>query len=160
MSSFDPNAQFFASHRPTETPTNPAAPSGAPTHAPSSYATTPRTPTWVKVLIGLGCAIVAFVLLAIVAAVAVPVFLNERAKATDTAVKTDLQNVATAEQNYWAANGTYTADPQALGITEPASHVAILAADTQGFCLGGRAADGDSQPWYYSSAATFSREGC
>jgi type IV pilus assembly protein PilA len=169
MSSFDPNADFFAAPRPPHAPSAPPAPGhgfGAPPRppapAPSSPPPVPRTPvpTWAKVLIAVGCVVLLLPVLGVVGAVAIPVFLNQRGKAAEAQVKQDVRSVAMAEENYAVANGTYTTDPLALGVAEPESEVVILAADTAGYCLGGRDADGEGDPWYYSSTGGLSRTPC
>ncbi|WP_432509356.1 type IV pilin protein [Kineococcus auxinigenes] len=154
----DPNADFYA------TPLRGGAPGpagirafGAPSPpAPGSAAPLPgRTPVpaWGKVLIGLGCALGALSTAGVVASVAIPVFLHERAQAADERVQADLRAVAGAQEAFWNAHGTYAPDPAALGVAEPASDVAVLFADAGGYCLGGRDAEGRGSVWYVSSAS-------
>ena len=156
MSSFDPNADFFAAPPPPRTP--PAPPVPAP--APQQPVQRTPVPTWAKVLIAIGCVLLVLPVLGIVGAVAIPVFLDQRSKAADVQVKEDVQAVAMAEENYAMANGTYTTDPLALGIAAPQSEVVILAADAVGYCIGGRDADGEGDAWYYSSSAGISKTPC
>ncbi|GAA0289704.1 type IV pilin protein [Kineococcus aurantiacus] len=168
MSPFDPNADFYSGSRPPAAPEpfrppfgSPGVPAAPVAHAvPPAVPPAPRVPTWGKVLIGLGIGFAALTVLGIVAAVAIPVFLSQHAKAADSVVKQDLRAVAQAEENVWMATGSYTGDPAALDVAEPASQVAILAADPQGYCLAGRDAQGHGRVWYYSSAAGLSRTAC
>lgn len=53
--------------------------------------------------------LVVIIIIGILAAIAIPVFLNQRQKAWDSAVKADLRNAATAEETYYTENATYSA---------------------------------------------------
>ena len=117
-------------------------------------------PTWAKVLIVLGVLGFGLIALGIVAAIAIPVFLNQREKAADVEVKSDLRSVASAEESYYTDFASYTADPSQLDVAQPASQIAVLAADSTGYCLGGRPADGRGNVWYYSSSAGLTRTSC
>lgn len=52
--------------------------------------------------------LVVIIIIGILAAIAIPVFLNQRQKAWDSAVKADLRNAATAEETYYTENASYT----------------------------------------------------
>ena len=52
--------------------------------------------------------LVVIIIIGILAAIAIPVFLNQRKKGYDAAVKSDLRNMATAEETYLTDNNTYT----------------------------------------------------
>ena len=52
--------------------------------------------------------LVVIIIIGILAAIAIPVFLNQRKKGYDSAVKSDLRNAATAEETYLTDNGKYT----------------------------------------------------
>jgi type IV pilus assembly protein PilA len=52
--------------------------------------------------------LVVIIIIGILAAIAIPVFLNQRKKGYDSAVKSDLRNAATAEETYLTDNGVYT----------------------------------------------------
>ncbi|MFL5563017.1 MAG: zinc ribbon domain-containing protein [Gemmatimonadaceae bacterium] len=68
-----------------------------------------------------GCLIAAVVgffgifVLGIVAAIVIPKFANTKEKAYIAAMRIDLRNLATAEEAYHAAHGSYEANPAALG---------------------------------------------
>ncbi len=51
--------------------------------------------------------LVVIIIIGILAAIAIPVFLNQRAKGWDSAVKADLRNAATAEETYLTDDGVY-----------------------------------------------------
>lgn len=52
--------------------------------------------------------LVVIIIIGILAAIAIPVFLNQRAKGWDSAVKADLRNAATAQETYLTDNGVYS----------------------------------------------------
>ena len=52
--------------------------------------------------------LVVIIIIGILAAIAIPVFLNQRKKGWDAAVKSDLKNAATAQETYMTDNGNYT----------------------------------------------------
>ena len=58
--------------------------------------------------------LVVIIIIGILAAIAIPVFLNQRAKGWDAAVKADLRNAATAQETYLTENATYTTNMVAL----------------------------------------------
>ena len=51
--------------------------------------------------------LVVIIIIGILAAIAIPVFLNQRQKGYDAGVKSDLRNAATAEETYLTDNGNY-----------------------------------------------------
>ena len=62
--------------------------------------------------------LVVIIIIGILAAIAIPVFLNQRKKGWESAVKADLRNAATAEETVLTDSGSYTnkiADLQAVG---------------------------------------------
>jgi type IV pilus assembly protein PilA len=60
--------------------------------------------------------LVVIIIIGILAAIAIPVFLNQRSKGWDAAVQSDLRNAATAQETYLTENnpGTYV-DETTLG---------------------------------------------
>ncbi len=54
--------------------------------------------------------LVVIIIIGILAAIAIPVFLNQRAKGWDAAVKADLRNAATAQETYLTETGVYSAE--------------------------------------------------
>jgi len=52
--------------------------------------------------------LVVIIIIGILAAIAIPVFLNQRKKGWDAQAKSDLKNMATAEETYLTDNGVYT----------------------------------------------------
>ena len=52
--------------------------------------------------------LVVIIIIGILAAIAIPVFLNQRQKGYDAQAKSDLRNMATAEETYLTDNNVYT----------------------------------------------------
>jgi type IV pilus assembly protein PilA len=53
--------------------------------------------------------LVVIIIIGILAAIAIPVFLNQRKKAVDASMKSDLKTVANAEETYFTDNQAYLA---------------------------------------------------
>jgi len=53
--------------------------------------------------------LVVMIIIGILAAIAIPVFLNQRQKAVDSSMKSDLKTIATAEETYFVDNQKYIA---------------------------------------------------
>ncbi len=51
--------------------------------------------------------LVVIVIVGILAAIAIPVFLNQRQKAVDAGIESDLKAAATAQETYYVDNNTY-----------------------------------------------------
>ncbi len=51
--------------------------------------------------------LVVVIIIGILAAIAIPVFLNQRKKAWDSAMKSDLRNAAVIQETNFTENGTY-----------------------------------------------------
>lgn len=82
----------------------------------------------------------AFLVVGILAAIAIPVFLSQRDKGVAAEVKTSLRSAATAEETYYTDHERYTteiADLAAVGYSPAAGvELGILRADASGYCLG------------------------
>jgi type IV pilus assembly protein PilA len=102
--------------------------------------------------------LVVIIIIGILAAIAIPVFLQQRRKAYDAADKSDLRNLASFEEIYLTDVATYgtIAHIEALepkltpsqGVT-----LTVVTYDTSnGYCLSAQHV-GDSQVWYYDSEA-------
>ncbi len=98
--------------------------------------------------------LVVIIIIGILAAIAIPVFLNQRKKGWDAAVQADLRNAVTSEETYLTANGSYTTDMAALeGVgfkysadsnyfATPAEITADIDAGNS-YCLSSQSASGD-----------------
>ncbi len=58
--------------------------------------------------------LVVIIIIGILAAIAIPVFLNQRNKGYDAAAKSDLKNMSIAEETYLTDNGNYTTSVTSL----------------------------------------------
>ena len=100
----------------------------------------------------LGYAGAAFMVAMILAAIAIPVFLNQRVKGNDAIVRSDLRNAATAEEMYMTDRGAYTADVttlQSVGfVPDRRVEVQVFRADSTGYCIGGHL---DTSTFYFDS---------
>jgi type IV pilus assembly protein PilA len=63
--------------------------------------------------------LVVILIIGILAAVAIPAFLNQRGKANDANVKSDITTAQTAEETYYTDNQNYTATSTDLTAIEP-----------------------------------------
>jgi type IV pilus assembly protein PilA len=106
--------------------------------------------------------LVVIIIIGILAAIAIPVFLNQRQKGYDAGVKSDLRNAATAEETYLTDNGKYTnavADLSADGFKAStdtdyttggaATNLTVKFASNVGYCITGNSASG--KVWFYDS---------
>lgn len=108
-------------------------------------------------------------IIGILAAIAIPVFLNQRQKGWDSAVESDLRNAATAEETVLTQAGAYTttiADLQAAGFKYSADSnynggtAAITAVADAGntFCVSAVSASGTT--YSYSSTNGLQAAAC
>lgn len=93
--------------------------------------------------------LVVIIIIGILAAIAIPVFLNQRQKAWDSAVKADLRNAATAQETVYTEDAAYTlavADLQDAGfklsdagnyLGDDLANFTVETADANGFCVQG-----------------------
>jgi type IV pilus assembly protein PilA len=104
--------------------------------------------------------LVVMIVIGILAGIAVPVYLNQRQKAANTAAKSDLRNVAAQLESYAVdVGGDYSAvSPTAVaavGITiriSPNTVVYLIQESTAGFCLAAFNSKGSALP---TSQASF-----
>jgi type IV pilus assembly protein PilA len=109
--------------------------------------------------------LVVIIIIGILAAIAIPVFLNQRQKGYDAGVKSDLRNAATAEETYLTDQGKYTdsvtADLSSEGFKPSnntdyttggsATNLTVVSATNVGYCITGKSASGKT--WFYDSGA-------
>lgn len=102
--------------------------------------------------------LVVVIIVGILAAVAIPVFLGQRHKASDTAAKSDLRNLAT-EMESWSADHTGWAGASKTALTSDGVDVKvskgvqlfIVQRTDSGYCLAARSTDGTPAPVSQSS---------
>jgi len=94
--------------------------------------------------------LVVIIIIGILAAIAIPVFLNQRKKGVDASIKSDLKNMATAQETYIADNvaatsfpGNVAAEGGLMAITgesafdaSPGNYI-VVAAIAGGYCIRG-----------------------
>ena len=113
--------------------------------------------------------LVVIIIIGILAAIAIPVFLNQRQKGWESAVTADLRNAATAEETVLTSANAYTstiADLEAVGFkySDDKNYdggTAVITATVNGgleYCLTATA-NGGTQ-FYYSSEEGFAATTC
>jgi type IV pilus assembly protein PilA len=105
--------------------------------------------------------LVVIIIIGILAAIAIPVFLNQRQKGWDAAVTSDLRNAATAEETHLTENNVHTAstaDLLAAGLKlsdgsnysgGTAGLTITLPVDAESYCLA--ATSQSAKTFYYDS---------
>jgi type IV pilus assembly protein PilA len=112
--------------------------------------------------------LVVIIIIGILAAIAIPVFLNQRNKGYDAQAKADLRNLANFEEVYltdYSTYGTGAAISSAEGTLHHSPSDTLRVASftaAQGYCLAATSQSG--QTWYYDSEAgglqPFGSTGC
>jgi type IV pilus assembly protein PilA len=100
--------------------------------------------------------LVVILIIAILAAIAIPVFLNQRRKGWISQAQSALKNMATAEESWLTSNPSYTlnvADLESEGFTYSAEDVdpSVVSADSTTYCLRAESMHDDTIVWYYDS---------
>ncbi|MDQ1615815.1 MAG: type pilus assembly protein PilA [Actinomycetota bacterium] len=102
--------------------------------------------------------LVVIIIIGILAAIAIPVFLNQRVKAYDTAVRSDLRNLAEFQEGYAVNNGRYAtiaeiqAADDAVRVSVQDTVTVVLYDAARGYCLEGKASSSPNT-WYWDSLA-------
>lgn len=102
--------------------------------------------------------LVVIIIIGILAAIAVPIFLNQRSQATDSSMKGDLRLMAQWQESYFTSNLTYGTVNDLIGDqsdvrASPTVTLYVDSYDNLGYCL--RAASLQSKEvWYYDSRAS------
>ncbi len=116
--------------------------------------------------------LVVIIIIGILAAIAIPVFLNQRKKGWDSAVKADLRNAATAQETYLTDNGVYSAQtPAGAQLTNVgfkyspgtnysggAASITVAANTNADYCLSATSAS--TTVWKYSSVTGLGTGAC
>jgi type IV pilus assembly protein PilA len=107
--------------------------------------------------------LVVIIIIGILAAIAIPVFLKQRQKGYDAAVKSDLVNAAAAEESYVIDFNGYTDSVPNLKSAENfkfsagsdysggAGTLSIVSNTIQGYCMTALSTSGNT--WFYDSGA-------
>ena len=99
--------------------------------------------------------LVVIIIIGILAAIAIPVFLNQRQKGWDAQAKSDLKNMATAQETYLTDSGAYTSSVPALqasGFKTSANVNAHTATGLSGTSYTLSVCSQSNFTWSYSSA--------
>lgn len=98
--------------------------------------------------------LVVVVIIGVLAAIAIPVFLNQREKAADAAAKSDLKNAATIQETLLTGPTASYGDEDALlaeGFKNSQSvELEVLGANDLGYCMKATAAPSETD-WFYDS---------
>jgi prepilin-type N-terminal cleavage/methylation domain-containing protein len=107
--------------------------------------------------------LVVIIIIGILAAIAIPVFLNQRKKAVDSSMKADLKNAATAIESYFTNNQAYPStavfsapvttigkDTVTLSPGNKLDYTLDYSGHTGAYCIVANNADG-TQDWVYKS---------
>ena len=111
--------------------------------------------------------LVVMIIIGILAAIAIPVFLNQRKKAVDSSMKSDLRTVANAEETWFVDNQAYAAVAAASGtinvggaanqVTLSQGNEAVVTVSGGTFCIEVSRTTGSSEgsrtKWVYKSDA-------
>ncbi len=98
--------------------------------------------------------LVVVIIIGILAAIAIPVFLNQREKAWDAAAKSDLRNAAVAQESYFTDGSSYgnLANIQGEGFTGSADVLTtVVSFDASAYCMSA-SHNSSTETWYMSSA--------
>ena len=102
--------------------------------------------------------LVVIIIIGILAAIAIPVFLNQRKKGYDAQAKSDLRNLATSEETYLTDNPTgYATDTTGTGAAlstqgfkkSPNSNINVVADGANGYCAAATSTSANTF-WYDS----------
>jgi len=100
--------------------------------------------------------LVVMIIIGILAAIAIPLFLNQRVNARDTGVKSDLRSVAAQEEGYYTGDQNYGTFAQmiAAGINfnhlSPGDTITITHLTSDAYCLKGQNSQSPNV-WFYDS---------
>lgn len=83
--------------------------------------------------------LVVIIIIAILAAIAIPMYLSQREKGWEANAKSDLRNAAVAQESYYTDNSAYTADVADLtaeGFNQSSEITfSVESADADGYCM-------------------------
>ena len=90
--------------------------------------------------------LVVVIIIGILAAIAIPTFLNQRKKGWESAVKSDLRNYSIVMETHLTDTGSYASPPPVTG-TSPDVSITVPVANTTTYCLQGSHAKNSSEVW-------------
>jgi type IV pilus assembly protein PilA len=103
--------------------------------------------------------LVVVIIIGILAAIAIPVFLNQRQRGWVAAAQSELRNAAVAQESHYTGMGTGNSYADSLGLLEAQGFrtaddvdFEVISASTEGYCM--RAIHNSAptgEDWYFSS---------
>jgi type IV pilus assembly protein PilA len=101
--------------------------------------------------------LVVILIIAILAAIAIPVFLRQREKGWRSQMESALKNAATAQESYLTANTSYSNSTASLGSeglkTAPDVTITVFASSGTHYCMSAVHSSLTGVTYYYSSNA-------
>ncbi|ACV09000.1 prepilin-type N-terminal cleavage/methylation domain-containing protein [Jonesia denitrificans] len=91
--------------------------------------------------------LVVIIIIGILAAIAIPVFMNQRQKAVDSSVRSDLRTLATQVEDFWVENQAYPTDQtefDAMGVATSTGNTFVYTNDGQSYTIVGTNDNGDA----------------
>jgi type IV pilus assembly protein PilA len=79
--------------------------------------------------------LVVVIIIGILAAIAIPTFLNQREKAWQKAAQSDLRNHATVVEEYFSENGSFPATQAAITVKPSDGVTVTLFGDADSYCI-------------------------
>jgi prepilin-type N-terminal cleavage/methylation domain-containing protein len=117
--------------------------------------------------------LVVIIIIGILAAIAIPVFLNQRKKAVDASIKSDLRTVANELETYYTDNQAYVTVAGAVGssvigagatavtvTTSPGNDIDGVLVGTDGYCLTGANTKATKSFYYNSTTGGITNTAC
>lgn len=100
--------------------------------------------------------LVVIIIIAILAAIAIPMYLSQRQKGWDANAQSDLRNAAVAQESYFTDNSTYTVvlgDLTGEGYNQSANiDLTPVDGDGSGYCMEAFHNSNAGRVWFMSSA--------
>jgi type II secretory pathway pseudopilin PulG len=102
--------------------------------------------------------LVVIIIIGILAAIAIPIFLNQRSSAYDASAKSDLRDLSEFEEAYFVEANSYgtiaslVADGNAVRATREVTLSVVRFDGPYGYCLSAKHA-GSATTWYFDSQA-------
>lgn len=106
--------------------------------------------------------LVVIIIIAILAAIAIPMYLSQRQKGWDANVQSDLRNAAVAQESYYTSNSTYVTPAQGIAPLvgaagqgfNPSANVTttIVSGDATGYCMEAVHSSNPGKTWSFNSA--------
>ena len=108
--------------------------------------------------------LVVIIIIGILAAIAIPTFLNQRTKGWESAAKSELKNASTAQESWFTDNDGYTLDTanletEGLNLSEDVTLV-VVSATTTAYCMSAEHDSGGAVFYLSSETGSPSETAC